>query len=57
MTGTSSELTTSIGSSFSRARSSWATSKGTWPSSVSRAGEPSGRLPMIIAGPRPPYRS
>ena len=57
ITGMSSAPTTSTGSSFSSASSSWATSKGTWPSATSRAGEPSGRLPMIIAGPRPPKRS
>ncbi len=57
ITGTSSTATTSISSSFSSASSSWATSKGTCFSPRSRAGEPSGRLPMTMAGPRPPNRS
>ena len=57
ITGTSSMPTTVTSSSFSSARRSWATSKGISPSAVSRAEEPSGRFPMIIAGPRPPNRS
>lgn len=57
ITGSSSTPVTSTGSSFSSAASSCATSKGTSPSPTSRAGASSGRLPMIIAGPRPPKRS
>ncbi|MFC7472341.1 hypothetical protein ACFQVA_39830 [Actinomadura keratinilytica] len=57
ITGTSSVSTTSTSSSLPRARRSWDTSKGGCLSASSRAGEPSGRLPMTIAGPRPPNRS
>ena len=57
ITGSSSTPVTSTGSSFSSADISCATSNGTWLPVTSRAGEPSGRLPMIMAGPRPPKRS
>src|SRR5690606_13263193 len=57
ITGTSSVPTTVMSSSLSRASSSCPTAKGISSSGMSRAGEPSGRFPMIMAGPRPPNRS